>query len=84
MKEIDVVFAEGHLKWVLAQVEESDEGIMIKRDGAENFVVMSESHFNGLMETLHLLSSPANAKHLQHAITQYETGDLISISLSEF
>ncbi len=30
--------------------------------------------FNGLMETVHLLKSPANATHLEKSIEQYRSG----------
>jgi antitoxin YefM len=35
---------------------------------------MSLEHYSGLMETLHLLSSPANAAHLRRSIEQFKTG----------
>jgi antitoxin YefM len=34
---------------------------VITRRDAEDAVVMSLDHYNGLMETLHLLQSPENA-----------------------
>lgn len=47
--------------------------IIIGRD-AEDVVVMSKSYFDSLMETVYLLKSPANAKHLQEAIAEYKAG----------
>jgi len=35
---------------------------------------MSLDHFNGLMETVHLLKSPVNAAHLAKSIKQYRSG----------
>jgi len=32
--------------------------------------------FNGLMETVHLLKSPANAAHLDKSIKQYQKGQV--------
>jgi antitoxin YefM len=37
---------------------------------------MSLDSFNGLMETVHLLKSPANATHLAQSIEQYRKGQL--------
>ena len=35
---------------------------------------MSKSYYDSLMETVYLLSSPANAQHLQEAIAEYQAG----------
>jgi len=37
---------------------------------------MSLDTFNGLMETVHLLKSPANAAHLTCSIEQYRQGQV--------
>ena len=37
---------------------------------------MSLDTFNSLMETVHLLKSPANAAHLARSIEQYRQGKL--------
>jgi antitoxin YefM len=37
-------------------------------------VVMSLDHYNSLMETVHLLSSPTNAAHLARSIAQARAG----------
>jgi hypothetical protein len=38
--------------------------------------VMSLDTFNSLMETVHLLKTPANAVHLARSIEQYRQGKL--------
>ncbi len=50
-----------------------DVAVITRRD-AEDAVVMSLDHYNGLMETVHLLKSPANATHLSKSIKQYRSG----------
>jgi antitoxin YefM len=54
-------------------VNDADYTIISRRD-ADDAVVMSLDHFNGLMETVHLLKSPANAAHLSKSIKQYRDG----------
>ena len=46
-------------------------------------VVMSEQDFEGWMETVHLLSNPANAKRLLEAIDDANAGKLTEHELIE-
>lgn len=48
--------------------------LLVTRQGHQNVVVMSESAFESWMETIHLLSSPANAARLLASIAQAEAG----------
>jgi antitoxin YefM len=43
---------------------------LITRRDAPNAVVMSQDYFDSLMETVHLLRSPANVAHLERSIAQ--------------
>jgi antitoxin YefM len=42
---------------------------------------MSLDYFNGLLETVHLLKSPANAAHLERSIAQYRQGKALEHQL---
>jgi antitoxin YefM len=44
-------------------------------------VVMSLDTYNSLMETVHLLRSPANASHLQRSLEQAGRGELLEHEL---
>jgi len=68
--------ARNSLKSVLDSVTEDADCTVITRRDAEDAVVMSLEHYNGLMETLHLLSSPANAAHLARSIEQFRSGEV--------
>jgi len=59
--------ARNSLKTVLDQVVNGVDVTIINRRDAAHAVVMSLDHYNSLMETLHLLQSPANAAHLAAA-----------------
>jgi antitoxin YefM len=74
MKVINFSEARNHLKSVLDQVVEDADYTIITRRDAPDTVVMSLDQFNGLMETVHLLKTPANARHLQKSIQQYRSG----------
>lgn len=54
-------------------VEDADFAVISRRD-APAAVVISPDTFNSMMETAHLLRSPANARHLGEAIAQYRKG----------
>lgn len=57
-------------------VEDADYTIVTRRD-ADDVVVMSLESFNSLMETVHLLKSPANAAHLERSISQFKQGKVV-------
>jgi antitoxin YefM len=56
-------------------VDDADHTIITRRD-AEDVVVMSLESFNSLLETVHLLKSPANAAHLALSIEQFRQGQV--------
>lgn len=74
MKVVNFSEARNQLKRVLDQVVDDADYTIITRRDAEDAVVMSLDQFNGLMETVHLLKSPANAAHLSKSIQQYRAG----------
>ena len=74
MRVINFSDARNHLKSVIDQVVNDADVTVITRRDADDAVVMSLDHFNGLMETVHLLKSPANAAHLSKSIKQYRAG----------
>lgn len=77
MKVVSYSEARNNLKSVLDQVaDDASETIIHRRDG-QDAMVMSLASFNSLMETLHLLSSPANAKHLNDSIEQIRAGQTV-------
>ncbi len=73
MRIVNFSDARNRLKNILDQVVEDSDYTVISRRDAEDAVVMSLDHFNGLMETVHLLKSPANAAHLAKSIDQYRS-----------
>ena len=74
MRVVNFTEARSHLKSVLDQVSQDADYTIITRRDAENSVVMSLEQFNSLMETVHLLKNPANAKHLEKSIEEYRSG----------
>ena len=81
MKVVSFTEARNSLKAVLdAVVNDADTTVITRRD-AEDAVVMSLDYYNSLMETVHLLRSPANAERLQRSIAQYHAGKVTAREL---
>jgi antitoxin YefM len=50
--------------------------LVVTRQNARSVVIMSEQDYEGLMETVHLLKSPANAARLLRSIKDADRGKL--------
>jgi antitoxin YefM len=74
MRIINFSDARGNLRAVIDQVVEDADVTVIARRDAPDAVVMSFDYYSSLMETVHLLSSPANAAHLARSIAQARAG----------
>ncbi len=83
METINFTEARNNLKAVLDRTIENADFTLIKRRDAADAVVMSLDAFNSLMETVHLLRSPANAAHLARSIEQYRTGERLERELMD-
>lgn len=73
----------GDLKKYLDDVEFNKETLIIKRGKGKGTVIISLDEYNSLMETVHLLSSKANADRLYGSIEQMKKGDTVSKGLIE-
>ena len=62
--------ARQNLKSVLDKVIEDADVAVITRKEGNHAVVMGQEHYDSLMETLYLLSSPNNAARLNDSIAQ--------------
>jgi antitoxin YefM len=56
------------------EVGDSNAELHVTRQGRPSIVVLSEDEYNSMMETLHLLRSPANADALAESISDLEAG----------
>ena len=84
MRIVSFSDARSNLREVIDQVVADADVTVISRRDAPDAVVMSFEHYSSLIETVHLLSSPANAAHLAKSIKQSKSGhvrprDLIDV-----
>lgn len=75
MEIINYSEARQNFKAVLDRVINDRDCTVITRGGVEDAVIMSKSHYDSIMETLYLMRSPANARHLIEAIDRDRAGE---------
>ena len=76
MRVVNFSEARSGLKGVIDQVIADADYTVITRRDAPDAVLMSLDTFNSLLETVHLLKSPANAAHLARSIEQFRKGQV--------
>jgi antitoxin YefM len=76
MKVVNFSEARSGLKGVIDRVIADADYTVITRRDAPDAVLMSLDTFNSLLETVHLLKSPANAAHLARSIEQFREGQV--------
>ncbi|MDF1599561.1 type II toxin-antitoxin system prevent-host-death family antitoxin [Mesorhizobium sp. YIM 152430] len=67
----------------IEKVLDDRDKLIVTRRNREPVVVMPLSEWEGMQETLHLLSSPANAERLRASMAEAEAGRLIERELIE-
>ncbi len=74
MRVINFSDARNQFKQVIDQVVADCDVTIISRRDAEDAVVMSLDTYNSMIETFHLVKSPANVRHLEKSLGQYRKG----------
>ena len=75
MQTVSYSEARDNLKKVMDKAITDRAPILITRQRGENVVMVSADEWAGMEETLHLMSSPANAKHLMEGIARLDAGE---------
>ncbi|MGC9217538.1 type II toxin-antitoxin system Phd/YefM family antitoxin [Acidithiobacillus sp.] len=83
MRIISFSEARGNLKTVIDRTVEDADVTIITRRGSANAVLLSQDLFDSLMETVHLLRTPANAAHLARSMAQDQTGETLVQDLAD-
>jgi antitoxin YefM len=65
------------------QVCDDRTPLLVTRRNERSVVLMSEEVYDGLMETVHLLNSPANAARLLRSIADVHENKLIERDISD-
>jgi antitoxin YefM len=83
METVTYSYARENLKAVMDQAVKSRAPVKIFRQRDEGVVLISESEWASMEETLYLLSSPANAKHLLDGVKELDAGQGVTKSIDD-
>lgn len=83
MKHVSYTELRANLAQYMEEVCDSRDALVVTRQNARSVVIMSEDEYEGLMETLHLLRSPANAARLLRSIEDADAGKVAEHALIE-
>lgn len=83
MKTLNYTEARNGLASLMKQAEEDRDVIAITRNGHSSVVMLLQEEYDSLMDTLHLLSTPANAKRIQLGLAEYEAGKITEHELCD-
>ena len=76
MKTLSYTEARNGLAGLIKVAETDREPISITRNGHSAVVLLLQEEYDAMVETLHLLSTPANAERIRQGLQDYEVGRL--------
>ena len=83
MASVSYTELRGNLAAYMEQVCDDRAPLVVTRQNARSVVMISEEEYEGLIETVHLLQSPANAARLLRSIKEADEGKLVERELIE-
>ena len=82
MQTVSYSEARENLKAMIDKVVADRAPLTITRQRGEGAVLISQSEWASIEETLYLLSSPSNAARLLEAVRGFEAGDELAVPLA--
>ena len=76
MRHVTFTDLRNNLASHLDKVEDDRDELIVVRQNHNPVVIVALSEWEGMKETLHLLSTPANAEHLLNSIADADAGKL--------
>lgn len=81
MAHVSYTELRNNLSDLMDEVCDSRAPLLVTRQNARSVVMVSEDEYEGLMETVQLLRSPANTRRLLESITEANSGRLTAFEL---
>jgi antitoxin YefM len=75
MRHVTFTDLRNNLATHLDKVEDDRDELIVTRQNHHPVVIVALSEWEGMKETLHLLSTPANAEHLLSSIAELDAGE---------
>lgn len=83
MTTITYTNARNSLAQLIDSTEQNRQPVSITRNGKTVAVLLSPEEYAGMEETLHLLSTPANAERIRQGLRDYAKGNLREAELCD-
>ncbi len=83
MTEVSYTYARAHLAELCDKAIDDREPVVITRRNGESVALISADELSAMETTIHLLSSPANARRLFDALESAERGEGEVVTLDE-
>ena len=83
MARVSYTDLRGNLAKYMDEVCDNRDPLTVTRQNARSVVMISEEEYESMVETLHLLRSPANAAHLLRGLKEAETSTMIERDIVE-
>ena len=84
MEKITVETLQDNLPSILSRVLDDQEPVTVSTKLGKKVVIMDSENYSSLLETLHLLRSPANAERLMEGIRQHREGGKREIDVKAY
>ena len=81
MQTVSYTTLRQNLSGVMEKITKNRDVVSITRKGHESMVMMTESDYNSVQETLYLLSSRKNSKRLEESFQQAEQEEFVGVDL---
>lgn len=69
---------------IFERVLKNHEVISVRKESAQEIVILDAKEYNSLIETLYLLSNPVNANRLREGILQHKKGQVREIDVTTY
>jgi antitoxin YefM len=83
MTQVSFTDLRNNLASHLDRLEADRAELIVTRQNHEPVVIVTLAEWEGMKETLHLLSTPANAAHLAASVADAEAGRFVAHDLAE-
>lgn len=73
-----------HFPQMFERVAKHHEVIAVRGESEQSIVMLDAKEYSGLLETLYLLSNPANAARLREGMAQHQQGQVREIDVAAY